>query len=177
MKGVNINNILGCLIVSIIMMMAIGISSCGSGQEIRYSHFEHIGDTGLDPMHELVYTPWPADSALARTERYDMELIVRYSTRKPMVSLPMVIERECLDGELRSDTLELHTFDKNGEPLGKGRYGLHELRMALDSNVKLADGYTISLRSLLPAEYSRGLLDIGIIMHPHKPSTVKPLNP
>lgn len=129
-----------------------------------YSHFEKIGPDGWDPADLLMFDPMPADSADAKRCRYDITMIVRYSTRKSIQPLPVVITIDDETGTLLRDTVAATLFDDNGHAVGKGAYGVSEVEIPIAAGATLSEGYQISAAPLLQREYSKGLLNVGVVM-------------
>lgn len=138
-------------------------AACGKLDRTAYSHFEDIGGNGWDPAYVICFEPWPADSAEVSAERYDMELVTRSTMRKPLTRLPLAVTIEDADGTLRSDTIVI------GDPKGpemrlKERYGVRECTITLDENVRLTDGYSVSLSPLCEPSATSGLINVGIML-------------
>lgn len=137
-----------------------------------YSHFEQISDSGWDPLDILEFRPWPADSANTPGDRYSLQLVMRHSSRFHIKKLPIVVTAEDFDGTLRSDTLIVGDSDRKGVSRG-ARYGVREFTVPLYDDVTLPEGYSVSISTLAPAAYSKGLLNVGLIMNRSLPQPAK----
>lgn len=144
-------------------LITLWCGSCEAPEKVAYSHFEQIPSSGWDPMNVLVFEPWPADSAEAANRTYNMDMVLRYTSRKPAFKFPMVMTIENDNGTVRSDTLML-SADSDKETKGKIHYGVREVTINLDKSVRLSDGYTVMLSPLSSPEYTEGLLNIGIML-------------
>ncbi|MCM1370164.1 MAG: gliding motility lipoprotein GldH [Candidatus Amulumruptor caecigallinarius] len=140
------------------------LPSCGDISSVAYSHFERIGSEGWDPADILIYEPWPADSAEASAHRYDIELVVRYSSRRRIKDLPLSIVREYENGRQEADTVVLRLFDSGGSPAGDGHYGVYELPSKVESGLRLCEGYSVSVTPLAERNESQGILSVGLLM-------------
>ena len=146
------------LTLSVLSML---VAACGDVDRTAYSHFEKIPSSGWDPADIIVFEPWPADSAEAAIQLYDMELVLRNTVRKPLARLPIALNIEDENGTLRSDTIII------GDPKGpqmrsKERYGVCETVLPLEKGLKLSEGFAVTVSPLSDAESSSGLLNIGI---------------
>lgn len=139
-------------------------TACNVGENTAYSHFEEIPVDGWDPVDILIFEPRPADSVAAMSRTYSMDLILRYSARKDIAMLPVVMTIENDSGELRCDTILLHPDSVSRGMSGRIKYGVHEVTFNLDSAVRLSEGYTVSLMPLSPKENTDGLLNIGLTL-------------
>lgn len=136
---------------------------CSDARMPAYSHFEQIGAGGWDPLDLLVFEPWTADSADARLKAFDLDLVLRYSVRHPVSDLPVAVTVEDEDGVLRSDTIIVR-YGQGGNVTSRLRYGVREAVVRLESNVRLRDGYAVSLSPVASRERTDGLLNVGLVM-------------
>ena len=145
----------GCLLLA--------AGGCSDARMPAYSHFEQIGTDGWDPLDLIVFEPWPVDSADARLSAFDVDLVLRYSVRLPVSDLPVAVTVEDEDGVLRSDTIIVR-YGHEGNASSRLRYGVREAVVRLENNVRLRDGYAVSLSPVASRECTEGLLNVGHVI-------------
>lgn len=145
----------GCLLLA--------AGGCSDDRMPAYSHFEQVGSEGWDPLDLLVFEPWTADSADARLSAFDIDLVLRYSERHPVSDLPVAVTVEDEEGVMRSDTIIVR-YGQGGNVTSRLRYGVREAVVRLESNVRLRDGYAVSLSPVASRERTEGLLNVGLVM-------------
>lgn len=139
-------------------MLAAGLISCEKTGLVSYSRFEKIGSEGWNPEDVISFEPTPADTAESRETHYEMELVLRYSLRSGERRIPIVVNVEDENGQISSDTVA--ALDPDWKE--KASYGVREISRVVSADMKLTDGYAVSVNPLAPREYSRGLLNVGL---------------
>lgn len=61
-----------------------------------------------------------------------------------------------------SARVEIPLFYPNGEPAGKGNFGVYETAYTLAKDMALPEGYVVSISSPLEAKDTKGIIDIGL---------------
>lgn len=157
------NRCLSPLVWLTVTLMALLSAACTDSDTVPYSHFEQVGSDGWDPLDILVFEPWPADSAAAAGSVYRMDLVMRYSSRFRTADLPLALTIEDENGIVRADTIVIKPADsKNVET--RQRYGVREMRMTLDPQLRLHDGFAVTVSPLAAREQTKGMLNVGIIL-------------
>lgn len=152
-------------ILTTVLLLTLAASCTHPGDPV-YSKFLKIGADGWDPADLLVFEPVPADSADMKRGRFDIDLAFRFSTRRPIQSIPVAITVESYEGVVSADTVVIDLYDASGKPLGEGAYGVHTVTRRLVSDTPLPDNYEISLSPLSRRQASAGLLNVGVVMTP-----------
>ena len=104
-----------------------------------------------------------------------MDLVMRYSSRFRTADLPVALTIEDENGIVRADTIVIRPADsKNVET--RQRYGVREMRMTLDPQLRLHDGFAVTVSPLAAREQTRGMLNVGIILtDSHAPQRRSPV--
>lgn len=149
------------------LLLSVLAVSCGYRDDSYtvYSHFEKIGPDGWDPADIISFEPWPLDSAEAATSVYRMELVLRYSTRNSLDNLPLAVSIEDENGISHSDTIMAGSGGKRKsapEVTVRQQYGVREVTLPLQSEVRLTDGYAVNISPLIERSRTKGLLNVGI---------------
>ncbi len=152
-------------LVFILSFLAITNVSCLHTENIVYSEFRNIGEEGIPEDWEYEFSPFPSDSSMAINGRFDLILAIRYTEECKAREVAMNIEEFSL-GQERPDTLNatLQLFNEFEEPLGKGIYTVYEITDTIRRNIKIVDGYSVSVSSPVPMEKTKGINAIGIIL-------------
>lgn len=148
-------------LVFIIAAAAAMLAACGDTERTAYSHFEKIPGDGWRPDDVVAFEPWPLDSTEAAHCSYTMQLVMRFSARCPLESLPAAVSVEDADRVLRADTMVIAT-EAGGNTSVREKYGVREVTMTLDPELRLTDGYAVSISPLLDPDRTAGMLDVGI---------------
>lgn len=143
-------------------LVSLSLVACNDSTQVAYSHFEDIVTSGWDSADVVSFEPWPSDSLDAAKYAYNMELVFRWSVRKVDTDIPLVVSFENSNGVLKNDTIILNTNSSNKSV--KEKYGIGETSLTLSSDLRLTEGYTISVYPLLEREYNRGLLNVGLVL-------------
>lgn len=138
------------------------ISGCYKNYGLCYSEYEHIGEEGWEPMRILGFSPSPADTLSAEKDRFKVLITLRYTDECRVADLPVMITEQDDEGEIASEVCNISLRDKSGKASGNKGLVFYELVDTLHSNYKLPQNYWIELASLAPAEYSRGISEIGV---------------
>ena len=148
--------------IIILLGLIIGLTSCKEVKTIRYSEFEHIGEEGWDPIRILSFAPFPTDSLLSPDTRYSLVLTLRYSQECMATQLPVRITEQNDDGDYSSRIRKLYLRDKSGNLQGRKGLALYEITDTLNKAFVLPENYLVDIEVLAPAEYSKGLVDVGL---------------
>lgn len=144
-------------------LIACGITSCGKLTPVVYSEFVNIGDKGIPQYWDYTFSPVPFDSTELELGHYDVILIVRYSNKCVSRSVIFDIESFSITQSHPDSTrVEIPLFKTDGVPVGKGNFGVFEITDTLSRDIKLPEGYVISISTPIPEEETKGIIDIGI---------------
>lgn len=148
-----------------LLVMASVMISCDHFPAVDYSEFVDIPPSGIPRDREYDFAATASDSAEVISGRHDAFIAVRYTCKCPSRSIILNLEEMSLSHE-RPDTirLELQLFDGNGNPEGKGAYGIYEITDTLHKGITVPDGYTLSFSSPLPDNKTVGIKSIGLIL-------------
>lgn len=148
------------MIVSLCMVLF--MSGCGSNDGLCYSEYEHIGEEGWDPMRILGFSPSPIDTITSDMDKYMVVVTLRYTDECQAVDVPVMVSEQDEDGEIASEVRKIRLRDNSGKPLGRKGLVFYELSDTLRSGFKLPQNYWVELGSLAPAEYTRGISEVGM---------------
>lgn len=138
------------------------MASCGADtQRTAWSHFEKIPGGGWSPDDMVCFEPWPADSAEAAGSSYEMQLVFRYSTRCGLERLPAAVTVEDADRVISADTLVIANTPTDSTTV-REKYGVREVTLTLGHDVRLTDGFSVSVSPLLDTGRTAGLLNVGL---------------
>lgn len=139
------------------------LAGCREVNGVVWSEFRDIPDSGWNPSMPLSFDPAPQDSTKAGG-LFDLWLCVRYSARRPMPPVRVRALYEDESGVLADDTISIVTFGPEGDPMGRGRYGVCETMLPLRRGFPLTPGFGLDLFSLSSQADSDGFIDIGLIL-------------
>lgn len=151
------------------ILSALVLLSCGriSNDRNRYIHFEQIDANGWSPEDFIIFQPWPEDSVSAGNSKYQIDLVLRYSSINQLESLPIAILIEDNERTIACDTVIAgHETEVPGVFSEKEQFGVREITLTIDRNVTLTDGFSVTLNPLLPQANTKGLLNVGLILSP-----------
>lgn len=148
--------------IIILLGLIIGLASCKEVKTAKYSEFEHIGNDGWNPARILSFMPIPVDTMLPADTHYSLVLTLRYTSDCQVTVLPIRVSEQNEDGEYSSQIRKLCLRDKAGTPIGRKGLALYELSDTLKRNFELPENYWVELESLVPAEYTKGIYDVGL---------------
>lgn len=145
------------------ILLCLMTTACGKLTPTVYSEFADIEGDGIPQNWEYTFSPVPFDSAEIAAGRFDMAIVVRYSNRCTSKSVIFDVESISLEhAKPDSVRITIPLFATDGTPLGKGNWGVYETADTLAKDIKLAEGYVVSLSSPLDKDATKGILDIGI---------------
>lgn len=150
-----------------LLLAALISASCTTGNtpRIEYSQFEMIPEEGIPQNWVYEFNPTESDSLEVISKPHNVVIIVRYSNRCSSQNIFLDIE-EISPGRQHPDStkLQIKLFDENGNPVGKGTYGIFEVADTLRRHSRIDDGYSISVSSPLPQKYTEGIKTIGVLV-------------
>lgn len=147
------------------VLFSLALMGCQRISPVRYAEFGNLPFEGLTPSQALEFKPFSTDSAEMLTERFDVVLVVRYTSRCPSRSIILDVEEISLEREIPDTTrVTVPLFDDRGKPLGRGNYGVFEVADTLKKGVRIPDGYTVSLSTPLSPSSTKGVDALGIIL-------------
>lgn len=149
------------IVVSALLMPVALLGSCGASDPADYIRFESITD-GWDPLDVLVFEPVTRDSVPIKGDGFDIDLMLRYSTRLPVSDFPLTVTLEDENGIIRCDTVIVPAASGNGADIHTS-YGIREVSMQLCRNVTLADGFSLSLAPLSDRSLTESLRSCGVL--------------
>lgn len=149
------------------VVIAAILAACGSCRRIDnvvYSEFAAFGNEGWDPVCAVNFSPWPSDSIMNPSDRYNVILTLRYSPQEATSEIPLEITEEDETGVIDVRRVTMRVRDDDGTLIGRKSVVLHEIADTLRRNFKIPDGYNISITSLSPADNTRCLRNIGMTL-------------
>ncbi len=138
---------------------------CRHIDSVGYSNFVTFDKEGIPQGWEFDFSPMERDSAALISTPHDAVVVVRYTNTCPSRSIILDIEELSLVSD-KPDSLrvEIPLFDKEGIPLGRGNFGIFEVTDTIHRNMKVPEGYVISVSSPLPTNLTEGVNAIGLIL-------------
>lgn len=149
-------------IVVLCISVLVALTSCDDINDVVYSQYESIGSTGWPTTDIMGFSPAPMDSTLPADMNYTLVLNIRYNPSCRAEVLPLLFSEENAEGEMDSRTVEIRIRDSKGNLRGKKGLLLYELSDTLRTDFRIPDGYWVELMSMCPAEYSKGITDVGL---------------
>lgn len=149
------------LLLSLVSLIPVAVG-CRRVDSTVYSRYERIPEEGWDPAEYITFMPYPADSLLNPSDRFNVYLHVRYNTSKASGPLKMILLTEDDEGLSRSDTLSIPLFSPSGRPLGKGSRLLYETTLPVAHDIPITPGLLVTMKSISPAARSAGILNVGL---------------
>lgn len=151
--------------VLLLVSVSLALCSCKRWTGVEYSEFVDIPSSGIPQICVYDFSPEFEDSVCREVLPNFLVLSVRYTVNCPSRSIILDIEEMSLTHTIPdSTTVELPLFDEEGKPLGKGNYGIYEVNDTIRKNMKVPEGYTVSVSSPLPPEKTKGIRAVGIIL-------------
>lgn len=144
------------------------MTSCIHIDTPAWSHFFKVGEEGWNPEDILVFEPESPDSTGFKNPGYDFTLILRSSSRSHIDRLPLAVCIEDNNDIIKTDTIMIESSASNGM-VSRNTFGVTETTLDLISDIKVEDGFSITVSPLLNAENSKGLLNVGIEMRESNP--------
>lgn len=155
-------------VISTFMIILSGIimlfGSCRRVDNVVYSEFANFDNEGWDPVCVLPFSPWPLDSILNPTDRFDLILTLRYAPNHTSSEIPIEISEEDENGVFTTNRLTVRLRDKNGKPRGRKSLYLYEISDTLRRGMQLSDGYVVNIATLSPSSNTRGLRNLGLTL-------------
>lgn len=150
MKHLHEFRILICLSLLLIFM-----STCQKSDHECFSQFYDIGSEGLLADSEFLYQPKVSDGI------YDILLVVRYTNKLDLESIPIKIEY--FSGELNEIQYKSETinFSSQEDNIKKGNFGVYQLEMPLLNDIKVEDGFYVTISPSISVDC--GVISLGII--------------
>ncbi|MBD5298357.1 MAG: gliding motility lipoprotein GldH [Bacteroides sp.] len=149
----------------ILFAFPVAIPGCDEKSAPEYSGFEHIPAQGIPLGWEFEFNPLAEDSVTLLSGTHDVAVAIRYTNRcKARDVIINVEEISLLHDNPDSLTVTIPLFDKYGEPVGKGNFGIYEVTDTIRRGMRVPEGYTISLSSPLPDSVTSGINAIGVIV-------------
>lgn len=139
-------------------------SSCK--HDVAWTHTESIPEDGWTSEHPVVFqldpkayepeenrfvkmTSQAVGDTLPRLKgEFRAMLSLRYKDDCNASSLRIVIENASLPTGIHTDTISVTLFDKEGNPTGRGRFGLNEVVHPLPIPFTVTEGTTLTLSPL-----------------------------
>lgn len=154
--------------LAVALLWSVNIPSCDRQEMPVFSEFAYIPEEGINPSAIIAFSPEESDTALNFSGNYDLVMVVRYTLQCPSESLGFSLEEFSLDREESDSTRrELKLFNSKGRPLGKGGYGVFEIRDTIHRDYPVPEGYALSVSSLIPREASKGIKSVGLLIYRH----------
>lgn len=148
------------MILSLFVILC--MTGCGSNDGLCYSEYEHIEEEGWDPMRILGFSPSPVDTLASDEDKYMVVVTLRYTDECQAADVPVMVNEQDEDGEIASEVRKIRLRNDSGKTLGRKGLVFYELSDTLRSGFKLPKNYWVELASLAPAEYTRGISEVGM---------------
>lgn len=101
------------------------------------------------------------------TTLWNLYLEIRYTKKFGFEEFPLLLEHTDSKGDtVRTNTVNVPLMTNQGDPLGKGAYGIYQKEVLLQKEIHVDSTFFISLST--PLENSSGIKDIGIILKQNK---------
>lgn len=159
------------LIFAPVVILLLLTTGCRHVDRVVYASFADIPAEGWDPLFTPVFNPWPVDSIMTPTDRYDVELVVRCTSTCQPESLPVVVEQSDSSGRVTADTLfiPLQKDLSSRAPLPMIRSSrlstlIKECSDTIARDFHPAPGWNVTLYNLLNQKETKGILSIGVVM-------------
>lgn len=138
--------------------------SCSN--DVAYSHFESTDSKGWNRHDEKLFTLVPTDTAAHECVSgiYDVLLVVRYADFYPYSKLHIAVERASLSVAPLTDTIALTLADDYGRWIGSGNSGIYEIADTIYKNLRIDEGYQITLSHAMHEDVLVGVNDVGIVL-------------
>lgn len=154
------------LLIHIIIFTISGIlfslCSCRRVNDVVWSQYQDIPETGWDYINVLGFSPWPTDSINGPDDRYTLTMNIRFPAGFEERTISIIARAEDDNKELFSDTLSLPILPPPTQPTGRGGYAIYESIDTIASGLKLTPGFFVELQSLSPQKLTAGILNVGI---------------
>ncbi len=152
------------VLIVILTVTGAFFGSCRRVDNVVYSEFANFDSEGWDPVCVLPFSPWPMDSILNPTDRFDLILTLRYAPNHASSEIPLEIMEEDENGVCGTNRVTVRLRDKNGKPRGRKSLYLYEISDTLRHRIQLSDGYVVNIASLSPLSNTRGLRNLGLTL-------------
>ena len=149
----------------VLLLMSIAataiLSSCGSGDTV-WTKSVGLPHSTWEFGNKLVFQP--DSDKLEKNKVKKLVLFVRYKDDAAMKTLPLIIETEsAVEGnEYSLDSINIDLFDKKGEPLGHGNYGIYEKADTFNLRYPIVEGWTLTANPASASEAADGIVAFGI---------------
>lgn len=157
-------SLLTLTVTSLLSLILLFCASCRRVNNVVWSKYAALPETGWDPVNVIPFFPWPEDSINDPSDTYSLLLSIRFSALRDSSRLHLAFHQEDDSGFISSDTISLAIAPPANSPVGRGAYGVFETVDTLCRGIRLNPGYTVELQSLSDPENTRGILDIGLIL-------------
>lgn len=141
-----------------ILVMAASIAGCVK-QESDAAQFQAVNSDGWSDVAPAEFTLDSITALRINRKPVDIDIHVRYSVRNAPATLPLVVLQESYMQPATSDTLLLTLRNAQGEPTGKGSYGVYTATHTLRAD-SLPDGWRLTLYPPTGAE-ATGIQAVG----------------
>lgn len=148
----------GTLSVLLQIMTAAILGACGDLDHTAYSQFCDVNGSGWKEADVIIFEPADMDSLASPATRYDIDLVLRGSTRHKPAQFPLCITIEDGNGTISSDTLVIGGVTSHPT---RSMLGVREMIIPLSRGTTLTEGYTVSVHPL-EAGNTAGLLNVGL---------------
>ncbi len=150
--------------ISVLASAALLSAGCRRVDDVAWSKYTSIPSDGWDPVNVIPFFPWPEDSVTSPSESYSLLLSVRFRPGSNPGPLHLSFLQEDDSGWEKRDTLRLEIDTPATTPTGKGSYGVYETIRTIEPHIRLRPGYSVEIQSLSDPEYTKGIIDIGLIL-------------
>lgn len=135
---------------------------CRRIDNVVYAEYQPVDESGWNPITVYGFSPWPMDSIYSTSDRYNLEVCVRFNRLRGNPELNMLVRQFFADGGEKADTLRMRLSDR-GDGM-KCAHGICEVTETIATGIPIEEGYFVEMQSLTPADRSRGLINVGMRM-------------
>lgn len=138
-------------------------SGCISKENLPYaslSNFIEFGSHGMQPSIEYVFSPFDSISKIDK-DFFSIMVVIRYSERCRIRSLPLNIEYLSATDSIISKNLLVNLFHNDGTVVGYGNYGIYEVKFPLLNEIKPSPEFFVSISTQEKA--TSGIISLGLI--------------
>lgn len=102
--------------------------------------------------------------------RYHADLSLRFRDDCNSREVTIVVEHASLDAEISCDTITYRLIGTDGNPLGSGRFGLHEVTQTLPAPLIVGEGTRLSVAPIGYSSPPEGILSATLLVkNPYAP--------
>lgn len=145
---------------SFCFFLFISLVGCSKPDTVTQEDFLDLGREGFIPGVDYSFFPFKDDSLNVNKGMYNFDLVIRFSDKCKIKSLPLEIQYPVLNSDsMVSKKINAPLFDGNDESMGKGNFGLFETKVKIIEKVEVDDSFYFSVMTEDPN--TAGVVSIG----------------